>query len=81
MFSPKKDVRPLNLDIFTDAAWQPKSDPDAGIKNLVELLVQLRLEAAKQVGIQFISFGDNKANLEKLEHLDESSAVSYDGIL
>ena len=69
-FAPKKDVRPLNLYIFTDGRWRPKCDPSSAIKNLVDLLVDLKLEAT-QVGIQFISFGDNKADLRRLEHLDD----------
>ena len=70
LWAPKNDVRPLNLYIFTDGAWQPRCDASSAIKNLVDLLVELKLES-KQVGIQFISFGENQANLQRLEHLDD----------
>jgi hypothetical protein len=70
MFASKKDVKPLNLYIFTDGAWQHGSDAAPAIRSLVKDLHKLELPA-KQVGIQFISFGGNKNNLERLEHLDD----------
>jgi hypothetical protein len=75
MFAPKEDVRPLNLYIFTDGAWQEGSDAAPAIKNVVKLLQKLGLPA-KQVGIQFISFGDNQENLKKLETLDDDLGLN-----
>jgi hypothetical protein len=65
----KKEVRPLNLYILTDGVWQPKCDVFPAIKNLVDLLVELKLDE-KQVGIQFISFGNDSDGLNRLERLD-----------
>jgi hypothetical protein len=42
---------------------------------VVKLLQKLGLPA-KQVGIQFISFGDNQENLKKLETLDDDLGLN-----
>jgi hypothetical protein len=70
LFASSKDVRPLTIFIFTDGAWQPKCDVSSAIKKIIDLLVELKLPE-KQVGIQFISFGNNPENLKRLQSLDD----------
>jgi hypothetical protein len=64
-----KDVRPLNVYIFTDAVWSSYSDPTPAIQNIVDSLVKLN-DSSSRIGIQFISFGTDAKCLARLEHLD-----------
>ena len=64
-----KPVLPRNLYILTDGIWEPNCDAAAPIKNLVNKLNKLDIGRV-QVGIQFISFGENTAALERLDILD-----------
>jgi hypothetical protein len=65
----RKLVLPLNLYILTDGIWEPNCDAAEPIKNLVNKLNRLD-KGRVQVGIQFISFGENAAALERLDILD-----------
>ena len=67
---PRK-VQPLNLYILTDGLWGLDFDPSSVIRNFVDLLAKLKLDR-NQVGIQFISFGNDPIGLERLEQLDDS---------
>ena len=68
----RNDVRPLTLYILTDGVWQPKCDAEAPIKNLVRKLLELKSEVSrKQVGIQFIYFGNNATGKARVEKLDD----------
>jgi len=66
---PSKELRKLSLYIFTDAAWQPKSDAEGPIQSLVNKLMALD-KAKDQVGIQFIRFGYDREGIEHLSRLD-----------
>ncbi|EHL03832.1 hypothetical protein M7I_0022 [Glarea lozoyensis 74030] len=70
----KEYVRPVNYYIFTDGRWDPGCEPDSAIKELTELMVELDVEE-NQVGIQFISFGNDKAGLANLKRLDDDLDV------
>jgi hypothetical protein len=65
----KKQTRPMNLYILTDAVWQPHCDAAKPIKTLIRKLDELGLPEY-QVGIQFIRFGQNQEAINRLEHLD-----------
>jgi hypothetical protein len=62
-------VRPLNLYILTDGIWEAQSRPDTIIINLVQKLLKLD-KTRQQVGIQFISFGNNPIGLDRMRKLD-----------
>jgi hypothetical protein len=69
-YAPIQEAKPLSVYVFTNAMWTNHSDPTPAIKMIVDSLV--RLEAPKnQVGIQFISFGQDQECLDRLEHLDK----------
>jgi hypothetical protein len=64
-------VRPLSLYVLTDGAWEPGSDASSAIKKVVDLLTRFGYtKDDKQLGIQFISFGEDEVGLKTLEHLD-----------
>ena len=64
-----KVVRPLNLYILTNGVWESQSTGETPIVNLAQKLIKLG-KIKSQVGIQFISFGDNPVGLEKMRKLD-----------
>lgn len=64
-----KATRGLNLYIFTDAVWTPLCDIVPAIDKMVGEMVALNLPE-KQVGLQFISFGDDAECLKRLKLVD-----------
>jgi hypothetical protein len=60
-------TRPLSLYILTDGAWKSGSDPVPHIKALASQLAKAGLRDARQISIQFISFGDNAAALQRIQ--------------
>lgn len=62
-------TRGLNVYIFTDAIWTPLCDIVPAIDKMVEGLVAHKLPE-KQVGLQFISFGDDAECLKRLMLVD-----------
>lgn len=72
-----KPPRPLNLYILTDGVWQPDCDASMPIQYLVEKLEELKLPDG-QVGIEFISFGNDKTGLERMERLDSELNLKRD---
>jgi hypothetical protein len=71
-FTPQeKDLRPLNLYVLTDGLWQDQCNAIPPIRRLVERLVELNMDE-KQIGIQFISFGNHPAGLHRLRELDSN---------
>jgi hypothetical protein len=62
-------TRGLNVYIFTDAIWTPLCDIVPAIDKMVETLVTHKLPE-KQVGLQFISFGDDAECLKRLKLVD-----------
>ena len=76
----KRRVRKgLSVYILTDAVWQPHSDAGQPIESLVRTLVELD-SPQKQVGIQFIRFGNDPESIEKLRHLDSGLHLERYGI-
>jgi hypothetical protein len=73
--SALEDIRPLSLYVLTDGVWQPDSDAETPIKELVRTLLKQRKLNKKQVGIQFIRFGNNPAGIAKLEYLDDKVTI------
>ena len=65
-------VRPLSIYILTDGVWQGGGNPEVPMLGLVETLKNYNL-TRNQVGIQFISFGDDAGGLERMHDLDEMS--------
>jgi hypothetical protein len=65
----RSELRPMNIYVLTDGLWQPKSDAEAPIKNLVSKLKE-RGKLKEQVGIQFIQFGNDAEATERLKRLD-----------
>jgi hypothetical protein len=74
-----EDIRPLSLYVLTDGVWQPDSDAEAPIKDLVKTLLKQSKLKKKQVGIQFIRFGTNSEGKRKLEKLDDELTISGSG--
>jgi hypothetical protein len=78
LHAPADDKKPLSVYVFTNALWGKRSDPKAAIKNVVDNLVKLGYPSS-QVGIQFISFGDDPDALKRLEHYDSGLGLAmYD---
>ena len=68
------ELRRYTIYIFTDGIWQPHCDLEPIIRDMVDCLEKHQLRNA-QVGIQFISFGDNPDAIKRLEYLD--SGLDY----
>ncbi|KAH7313156.1 hypothetical protein BKA65DRAFT_517427 [Rhexocercosporidium sp. MPI-PUGE-AT-0058] len=66
----KKPPKPLSLYILTNGVWEAECKPEIPIKNVVQKLQDLRKDR-EQIGIQFISFGNDKIGMERLRHLDD----------
>lgn len=69
LWARQKGVRPLNIYVFTDGVWQPRTDAKPAIQELVSTLHEHNLDR-KQIGIQFISFGHDPTGIARLEELD-----------
>ena len=67
--TPARGPRKLSLYVLTDGIWQSKTDLRQVIRTLVEHLIEHKL-TNKQVGIQFIQFGNNERGRKRLEELD-----------
>ena len=61
-----QDVKPLSLYVLTDGSWASGSDAVAPIEKIIKLSLPDR-----QVGIQFIRFGNHLKGIERLEYLDK----------
>lgn len=61
--------RKLSLYVLTDAVWQPKIDLTTTVRTLVSSLEEHKL-TNKQIGIQFIRFGNDPDGIQRLEQLD-----------
>lgn len=71
-----KGKRALNVYILTDATWQPHSDATEPIASLIAMLKK-SVYPRKQVGIQFIRFGNDPDGIDKLEHLDSGLGLPW----
>ncbi|CAG8948909.1 hypothetical protein HYFRA_00002035 [Hymenoscyphus fraxineus] len=73
-----KTQKPLSLYILTNGIWEgDNSTVDGTIENAVKKLEDLRKDRL-QIGIQFISFGDDVTGLEKLRKLDDELDLHKD---
>jgi hypothetical protein len=70
-----KPIMPRNFYILTNGVWEPNCDAAGPIKSLVNKLNDLG-KGRVQVGIQFISFGDNLDALQRLDILDSGLGLS-----
>ncbi|KAL2073991.1 hypothetical protein VTL71DRAFT_7769 [Oculimacula yallundae] len=66
----KSKPKPLSLYILTNGVWEKECQPEIPIKNVVRKLQDLRKDR-EQIGIQFISFGNDEIGLERLRYLDD----------
>lgn len=66
--------KPLSLYIFTNGIWEKEVNAEKPIVNAVKKLTDLRKDRL-QIGIQFISFGNDPKGLARLEHLDKGIDV------
>ena len=66
----RSEPKPLSLYILTDGMWEAECTAVEPIRDAVRKLDDLR-RGDTQIGIQFISFGDNPIGLERLVHLDD----------
>jgi len=67
--------KPLSLFVLTDGIWEDEVTASEPIKNAVAKLEDLRKDK-RQIGIQFISFGNDPEGLQRLEHLDDRLNIS-----
>ncbi|KAI1623066.1 hypothetical protein EDD37DRAFT_651254 [Exophiala viscosa] len=74
-FGKSDTLKPLNIYVFTDAVWQPHCNVGEVITALTTTMKDLKYPR-RQVGIQFIQFGNDPAYTEKLKNLDD--AVGFD---
>lgn len=74
-FFRESDPRKLSLYVLTDGVWQPKIDLTTTIRTLVSGLEDHKL-TNKQIGIQFIRFGNDTNGIERLQKLDSSLNLS-----
>jgi hypothetical protein len=68
----KQPIRPLSIYLLTDGAWEGGGNPEVPLLGLLETLKTPGLPA-NQVGIQFISFGNNPGGLKRMRELDDMS--------
>lgn len=68
-------VRPLNVYILTDGVWQPQCDAKPPIQFIVKKLEE-HMSPEDQIGLQFISFGDNREGLLRLQYLDSGLGLA-----
>jgi len=66
--------KPMSLYILTDGVWDFDGYAQEPIRNAVQKLYGVS-KSRKQIGIQFIRFGDNPEALRRLEHLDNGLDV------
>ena len=71
----ESDPRKLSLYVLTDGVWQPKIDLTTTIRTLVSSLEDHKL-TNKQIGIQFIRFGNDTNGINRLQELDSSLNLS-----
>jgi hypothetical protein len=74
--SKSKKFRPMCFYILTDGTWRAKGDPTAVIKGMADSLITADLKGG-QVTIQFISFGQNAAGLQRMKELAETDFGLY----
>jgi hypothetical protein len=71
-----KKVRPMCFYILTDGNWTAGGDPIAVIKGMADHLISADLKSG-QVTVQFISFGQNAAGLQRMNDLANTNFGLY----
>jgi hypothetical protein len=74
------NVKRVNVYVLTDGRWQPESDLSIGesFRRLVSTL-QNHKRNPKQIGVQFIQFGNDSDARKRLERLDSGLGLgAYD---
>lgn len=70
--------KPMTIYAFTDAVWQPGCDGSGPIIHMIETLNRLNVpNDQKQIGVQFICFGNNPECIAKLRYLDDGLKDRY----
>ena len=70
--------RPMTVYVFTDAVWRPNCDGARPIVSMIEKLQSLGIpNDSQQIGIQFISFGNDQTCLDKLAYLEGELKKKY----
>lgn len=64
-----RPVPKLNLYIFTDGLWRAQCDLVPAIDNIVRTMMEVHAPQS-QIGIQFISFGNDQEGIARLDLLD-----------
>jgi hypothetical protein len=62
-------TRPMNIYILTNGIWQTPCEVEEQITDFVKFLEEHRLNR-RQVGIQFIRYGENQLGMGRLHNLD-----------
>ncbi|KAG8532872.1 uncharacterized protein KY384_002750 [Bacidia gigantensis] len=75
--TPSRGPRKLSLYVLTDGVWQPDTDLVLEIQDMVDHLEQHKLRD-KQIGIQFIQFGNDPIGTARLRHLDQGLNLKLD---
>ena len=68
-----KPVRSLNIYVLTDGIFQPNTDLTPPLQRLIN---KLNEHGQYQVGIQFISFGNDTEALKRLDEWDDKLSLS-----
>lgn len=71
-----KRARPMSFYILTDGNWTEKCDPTAAIKDIADHLINAELMSG-HLTIQFISFGQNAAGLQRLNDIANTNFGLY----
>lgn len=70
-------IRPLNIYILSDGMWEDGCDPSSTIKKTIDKLTEFGYHKdSKQIGIQFILFGDEPSAQKKIQDLDDNLGMS-----
>lgn len=64
-----RQSRPLNVYILTNGLWETDPDVESVLRRVTQKLLELNLPKS-QIGLQFITFGENPVALRRLHHLD-----------
>jgi hypothetical protein len=70
----KKEKHGVNIYVLTDGMWESDSGDLCGVDEPIRVLVKKYVEVGLDtgmVGIQFISFGNDKIGLSRLNRLDQ----------
>lgn len=63
-------VRPLSIYILTDGKWEGGGNPEVPMLGLAQSLKDYNL-TRQQIGIEFITFGDDQGALLYMQNLDD----------